>query len=81
MADLIELALEFARGHLHPQGALLVKCFHGSGYSQLVESFKRTFVRVSPRKPKASRDKSAETYLLGRVLKAGAAHLPSVGSL
>ena len=69
MADLIELAVDFAVHHLKPDGALLVKCFHGSGYSQLVELFKRHFVRVAPRKPKASRDKSAETYLLGRGLK------------
>jgi 23S rRNA (uridine2552-2'-O)-methyltransferase len=69
MADLIELAVDFAVHHLKPDGALLVKCFHGSGYSQLVEMFKRYFVRVAPRKPKASRDKSAETYLLGRGLK------------
>ncbi len=69
MADLIELAADFAVDHLKPEGALLVKCFHGSGYSQSVERFKRTFMKVSPRKPKASRDKSAETYLLGRGLK------------
>lgn len=71
MADLIELAVEFAVAQMKPDGALLVKCFHGSGYSQLVELFKRVFVKVHPRKPKASRDKSAETYLLGRQLKPG----------
>lgn len=70
MSDLIERAVEFALGHLKQDGALLVKCFHGTGYSQLVELFKRHFVRVAPRKPKSSRDKSAETYLLGRGLKA-----------
>ena len=69
MSDLIELAADFAVDHLKPQGVLLVKCFHGSGYSQIVERFKRTFLQVAPRKPKASRDKSAETYLLGRGLK------------
>ncbi len=69
MGHLAELALEFAQHHLKPEGALLIKCFHGSGYSQIVEAFKRTFVSVAPRKPKASRDKSAETYLLGRSLK------------
>ena len=51
---------------LRADGALLVKCFHGSGYSQLVELFKRSFTKVAVRKPKASRDESAETYLLGR---------------
>ena len=43
--------------------------FHGSGYSQLVRLFKDHFAVVQPRKPKASRDRSAETYLLGRRLK------------
>ena len=72
MGDLIELAVAFALAHLKPDGALLVKCFHGSGYSQVVELFKRSFVRVAVRKPKASRDRSAETYLLGRSPKTGA---------
>lgn len=66
---LCDLALEFAERHLKPEGALLVKCFHGSGYSQIVEKFKRQFKVVAPRKPKASRDKSAETFILGRILK------------
>ena len=69
MGHLADLALEFAQAHLKPNGALLIKCFHGSGYSQIVESFKRVFKVVSPRKPKASRDKSAETFLLGKHLK------------
>jgi 23S rRNA (uridine2552-2'-O)-methyltransferase len=47
----------------------LVKCFNGSGYSQLVQRFKETFERVIPKKPKASRDQSSETFLLGRTLK------------
>jgi 23S rRNA (uridine2552-2'-O)-methyltransferase len=76
MGHLAELALEFAQRHLRPEGALLIKCFHGSGYSQIVEAFKRVFVTVSPRKPKASRDASAETYLLGRGLKAVAQRPP-----
>lgn len=81
MGHLAELALEFAVHHLKPDGALLIKCFHGSGYSQVVETFKRAFVTVAPRKPKASRDKSAETYLLGRSLKLGVrTALPSAGS-
>lgn len=71
MAHLADLALAFSVRHLQPGGALLIKCFHGSGYSQIVQSFKKVFVTVSPRKPKASRDKSAETYLLGRGLKRG----------
>lgn len=70
IADLVELAIEFARNNLRPEGALVCKVFHGSGYSQLVELFKRTFRVVKPIKPKASRDKSAETFLVGRGLKA-----------
>ncbi|KNH09198.1 Cell division protein FtsJ / Ribosomal RNA large subunit methyltransferase E [Candidatus Burkholderia brachyanthoides] len=66
---LCDLALEFAQNYLKPDGALLVKCFHGSGYSQIVEKFKRQFKVVVPRKPKASRDKSSETFILGRRLK------------
>ncbi|ACR28310.1 MULTISPECIES: RlmE family RNA methyltransferase [Burkholderia] len=64
-----DLALEFSQNHLKPDGALLVKCFHGSGYSQIVEKFKHQFRTVAPRKPKASRDKSSETFILGRHLK------------
>lgn len=67
--DICDLALAFAQNHLKPEGALLVKCFHGSGYSQIVERFKRQFKIVAARKPKASRDKSAETFILGRMLK------------
>jgi 23S rRNA (uridine2552-2'-O)-methyltransferase len=70
MGHLAELALEFSQKHLTPEGSLLIKCFHGSGYSQIVESFKKVFKVVTPRKPKASRDRSAETFLLGRFLKA-----------
>ena len=65
ISDLVELALEFAGRHLTPQGALLCKVFHGSGYSQLVKRFKMNFRVVKPIKPKASRDKSAETFLVG----------------
>ncbi len=69
MGHLAELALEFAQLHLHKDGALLIKCFHGSGYSQIVETFKKVFKVVAPRKPGASRTRSAETFLLGRFLK------------
>ena len=46
---LCDLALEFSQNHLKPDGALLVKCFHGSGYSQIVERFKQQFRTVVPR--------------------------------
>jgi len=69
IAHLIELALDFSLEHLRPEGVLVVKLFHGSGYSQLVERFKKTFRVVRPIKPKASRDRSAETFLVGIGLK------------
>jgi 23S rRNA (uridine2552-2'-O)-methyltransferase len=70
---LIELALEFSQDHLKPNGALVAKVFHGSGYSQLVTLFKQQFRVVKPIKPKASRDKSSETFLVGIGLKRPAA--------
>ena len=69
MQHVIELASDFAVRYLKPNGALLVKAFHGSGYSQTVEALKREFVTVAPRKPKASRDRSSETFILARGLK------------
>jgi len=65
MSDLVELALEFSLAHLGARGALLCKAFHGSGYSQLAQRFKTSFGVFKVIKPKASRDKSAETYLVG----------------
>ncbi len=73
VAHLVELAVEFAQAHLVANGALVCKVFHGSGHSQLVELFKRTFRVVKPIKPKASRDRSAETFLVGIGLKQPAA--------
>jgi 23S rRNA (uridine2552-2'-O)-methyltransferase len=69
MSDLVELALEFAKNVLNSEGVLVCKVFHGSGYSQLVENFKQIFCKVKAHKPKASRDKSAETFLIGQGLK------------
>ncbi|AVS74572.1 RlmE family RNA methyltransferase [Paracidovorax cattleyae] len=69
IAHLIELAVDFAQHHLKPDGALVVKLFHGSGYTQLVQLFKENFRTVKPLKPKASRDKSSETFLVGMGLR------------
>jgi 23S rRNA (uridine2552-2'-O)-methyltransferase len=66
---LVELAIEFAQAHLKPQGALVAKVFHGGSYDALFKRFKETFVSVKRIKPKASRDKSSETFLVGMVLK------------
>ena len=71
IAHLVELAIDFSRAHMKPEGALVTKVFHGSGYSQLVKLFKETFRVVKPLKPKASRDKSSETFLIGIGLKPG----------
>ncbi len=70
IAHLVELAVDFACAHLKPQGTLVVKVFHGSGHSQLVRLFKDRFRTVKPIKPKASRARSAETFLAGIGLKA-----------
>jgi 23S rRNA (uridine2552-2'-O)-methyltransferase len=67
--NLVELALEFAQTHMKPQGALVAKVFHGSGYDHLVKRFRETFLVVKPFKPKASRDKSSETFLVGLGLR------------
>ena len=69
IAHLIELAIEFSQTHMKPRGALVAKVFHGSGYNELVKLFKATFQVVKPIKPKASRDKSSETFLVGMGLK------------
>ena len=67
--NLVELAIEFAQHYMKPQGALVAKVFHGGGYDPLVKRFKETFSVVKPLKPKASRDKSSETFLIGLGLK------------
>lgn len=59
---LMELALDFAQAHLKPSGALLVKCFNGSSYNDILKNFRETFVTVTPKKPKASRDYSSEIF-------------------
>ena len=69
IAHLIELAVDFTKNHMKPEGTLVVKVFHGSGYSQLVDLFKQTFHVVKPLKPKSSRDRSSETFLVGMRLK------------
>ena len=62
---LIELAVAFASEHLKPTGALVAKVFHGPSYNAVVGHFKRAFQTVKVHKPKASRDRSSETFLVG----------------
>ena len=66
---LVELALEFAQEHLKPEGALVAKVFHGGSYDALYKRFREAFVTVKRLKPKASRDRSSETFLIGLTLK------------
>ncbi|MGY8903395.1 MAG: RlmE family RNA methyltransferase [Burkholderiales bacterium] len=65
ISHLVELALEFSQKHLTSEGALVAKVFHGGAYAPLVKEFKNRFKMVKPFKPKASRDKSSETFLVG----------------
>ncbi|QBK05155.1 RlmE family RNA methyltransferase [Hylemonella gracilis] len=69
--ELVTLAIDFCRGHLKPAGSLVAKVFHGGGYNELLALFKNNFKTVKPLKPKASRDKSSETFLVGTGLKSG----------
>ena len=69
IAHLVELAVDFSLQHLKPEGALVVKLFHGGAYSPLVKLFKESFKVVKPFKPKASRSNSSETFLIGMGLK------------
>ncbi len=65
-ALLAELALDFILTHLKPEGAFVVKTFQGSGFPALLGSMRRRFASVISRKPEASRDRSAEMYLVAR---------------
>ena len=67
---LSELAVEFAVQVLRPGGALLMKAFQGAGYEGLVKTLRTSFGSVVVRKPKASRSRSAEVYLLARERRA-----------
>jgi len=63
---LAELALDFACQHLRPGGYWLCKVFQGSGFDDLLSMARANFSTVISRKPKASRPRSKEMYLLGR---------------
>lgn len=64
-AYLTELALSFSSVWLKPDGHFLVKVFIGSGFEEIVKMMRLQFGKVVTRKPKASRDRSSEVYLLG----------------
>ncbi|BEV07659.1 23S rRNA (uridine(2552)-2'-O)-methyltransferase RlmE [Methylophilus sp. DW102] len=67
---LTELALDFCQHWLKPGGNFLVKVFIGSGFEEIVKQMRGQFAKVVTRKPKASRDRSSEVYLLGLQRKA-----------
>ena len=65
-ADLEALALDFARKVLSPDGTLVMKLFQGAGFQELLAGARRDFGQVRVRKPKASRQRSSEAYLVAR---------------
>ena len=75
---LAEIARDFALLHLQPEGSLLVKIFQGAGYDEYLRSLRAAFRKVVVRKPDASRDESAEQYLLARGLKSAKAPEPTL---
>jgi 23S rRNA (uridine2552-2'-O)-methyltransferase len=64
-AYLTELALDFSKDWLKPGGNFLVKVFIGAGFEEILQNMRQMFDKVVTRKPKASRDRSSEVYLLG----------------
>ncbi len=67
---LAELALDFARTHLQPGGDLVVKVFQGAGLDGFQREVRKHFDKTWLRKPKASRDRSREHYLVAKGLRA-----------
>ena len=66
---LCELALDFARESLKTGGDFLVKVFQGAGFDEYLQELRRSFGRVTVRKPRASRPRSREVYIVARNLK------------
>ena len=66
---LCEMALDFAVNWLKPDGIFIVKVFHGAGYKIFYDQCKGIFRQLQTMKPKASRDRSSEIYLIGKALK------------
>jgi 23S rRNA (uridine2552-2'-O)-methyltransferase len=66
---LAELALEMAKSVLTKEGVFLVKLFHGAGYEEFLRDVKNSFANVVIRKPKASRPRSNEVYILAKGFK------------
>ena len=67
--ELAELARDFAQKHLKPGGAFLVKLFQGAGFDSYLKDLRTRYAKITMRKPKASRARSAEVYALGTGFK------------
>ena len=68
-ADLERLALDFARQVLDAEGVLVMKVFQGAGFKEVLDEARRSFRAVRMRKPKSSRQRSSETYLVARGIR------------
>jgi len=64
-SNIIDLALEFTEKHMKPSGALLVKCFNGTGYNEILMKFRQTFQDRASKKPKASGISLPRYFLFG----------------
>jgi len=69
MMYLAELALEFATNVLKPGGTFLTKVFIGEGIDEYKKELRQHFAKITVRKPKASRSRSSEVYLLAKQFK------------
>ena len=67
-AEMTQAAIDFCLSHLKPEGAFLVKLFHGEAFDEVLMRLKQVFRNVSVKKPAASRGESAETYVLAKLL-------------
>jgi|TARA_B110000438_G_C15760472_1_gene627058 23S rRNA (uridine2552-2'-O)-methyltransferase len=64
-----ELALDFSRNWMKPNGNLLVKSFVGEQYETFIDAARKVFNKVVTFKPKSSRDRSSEIFIVGQKLK------------
>ena len=67
---LCELALDFAKAHLKSKGVFVTKVFQGDGFDGYIKAVRQAFETVTIRKPKASRPRSREVYLVARNFRA-----------
>jgi 23S rRNA (uridine2552-2'-O)-methyltransferase len=70
--ELAELALDTAKELLKPGGGFVAKLFQGTGFEELLKEVKRSFISVAVRKPKASRSRSREVFVVAKGFRPGA---------